>query len=184
MRYSGDQFCAAASDRVPPVSGASSVAAYPAPTVATAARTAAITRRSARATAATAAKSAAAAIPISWSVPNSGMRKNEVASVPKMLPAVEMEKRRPAVRPTRVSDWARRRTAIGVTPAMRTLGRPKSAIAAISGFSRGPGSQDTTASSTGSSMIGMRRIVSAARAMTPSRSPVAGSRSASAPPSQ
>ena len=160
------------------------MAAKPAPTVATAARTAATTIRSASATAATAAKSAAAAIPMSWSVPNSGMRKNEVASVPKMLPAVDTEKRRPAVRPTRASDCARRRTAIGVTPAMSTLGTPKRTIEAISGFNRGPGSQDTTASSTGSSSSGIARIESAARAMTPSSRPVAGKRSASAPPSQ
>jgi hypothetical protein len=105
--------------------------------------------RSASATTATAAKSAAAASPINWSVPSSGMRKKAVASVPTMLPAVDTEKRRPAVRPTRASDRARRRTAIGVTPAMSTLAGPKSTVAATRGFRRGPGSQETTASSTG-----------------------------------
>jgi hypothetical protein len=112
------------------------------------------------------------------------MRKKAVANVPAMLPAVEIEKRRPAVRPRCASDLARKRTAIGVTPARRMLGAPKRTTAASSGSRRGPGSQLTTASSTGSSTNGTASTAAAARLITARRSRVAGSRSARAPPAQ
>ena len=112
------------------------------------------------------------------------MRKNAVTRVPAMLPAVETEKSRPAVRPTRASERARRRTAIGVTQAMRTLIGPKRTTAASSGSRRGPASQPTTVSSTASSTSGIASTESAASPMTPRRSPVLGSLSARTPPSQ
>ena len=169
---------------VPPVSGASETAATTAPAVATPASTAATAWRSASATIATAASRATAPHAISWSTPSSGMRKNAVASVPAMLPAVETEKSRPAVRPTRASDRARRRTAIGVTHAIATLIGPKRITDATSGLRRGPASQPTTASRTASSTNGIASTRSAASAITPSRSLVTGSRSARTPPSQ
>ena len=112
------------------------------------------------------------------------MRKNAVTSVPAMLPAVDTENSRPAVRPTRASERARRRTAIGVTQAMRTLIGPKRITAARSGSSRGPTSQPTTASRTASSTSGIASTESAASAITPRSRPVLGSLSASMPPSQ
>jgi hypothetical protein len=83
------------------------------------------------------------------------MSQNAVANVPTMLPIVETEKRRPAVRPRRASSRACSRTAIGVTEASTTLGAPKRSTDASSGFARGPGSHPTTASSTARSMNGI-----------------------------
>jgi hypothetical protein len=101
-----------------------------------------------------------------------------------MLPAVETAKRRPAVRPILVTERERRRTAMGVTPAKTTLGIPKRITAATNGFARGPGSHITTQRRTVSSTTGIASTRSAARPITESSSLVAGSRSASAPPSQ
>ena len=61
-----------------------------------------------------------------WSVPYSGTSQNDVANVPAMLPAVEIANSRPAVRPSRSSDRAASRTAIGETEASTTLIGPKS----------------------------------------------------------
>ena len=65
-----------------------------------------------------------------------------------MLPHVETENSRPAVRPSTARSGARSRTAIGVTAASSTLGGPKSRIIATTGSARGPGSQSTTNEST------------------------------------
>jgi hypothetical protein len=136
------------------------------------------------ATTAAAAKSAVARIPRSWFVPSSGISQNAVTNVPAILPAVETANSRPAVLPTVASSLARRRTAIGVAVARITLGMPNSAIAAKSGFRRGPGSQRTIASSTASSMTGTSSVAPAPIARTTSSSCGAGMRSASAPPVQ
>ena len=82
-----------------------------------------------------------------------------MAKVPAMLPAVETAKSRPAVLPTLVIERALKRTAIGVAVASTTLGSPKRAIVATSGFQRGPGSHSTTCSSTQPSTTGMSRIM-------------------------
>ena len=110
--------------------------AAPAPATSTAAGT---QTRSTSATAAAAASSTAAPTASTWSVPYSGTSQNAVANVPAMLPAVEIENRRPAVRPSRSSDRAASRTAIGETEASTTLIGPNSTTAATSGSRRGPG---------------------------------------------
>ena len=65
----------------------------------------------------------------------------------------------------------RRRTATGVTAARTTLSGPKSATAATSGFRRGPGSQETIASSTTASRSGTARTAKAPSPITPRRRP-------------
>ena len=117
-------------------------------------------------------------------MPNSGIRKKAVANVPAMLPAVEIANRRPATRPRLATELATRRIAIGVTAAMTMLGKPKSAIAATSGFKRGPGFQPTTASSTCSSTTGIASTSNAAIPITVNSSLAAGNRSATTPPAQ
>ena len=107
-----------------------------------------------------------------------------MAKVPAMLPAVETAKSRPAVLPTLVIERALKRTAIGVAVASTTLGSPKRAIVATSGFQRGPGSHSTTCSSTQPSTTGMSRIIAAPSVSAPSRRRGVGNRSASTPPSQ
>ena len=99
-----------------------------------------------------------------------------------MLPTVETENKRPAVRPSPASSLARSRTAIGVTAARTTLGAPKSSTAAISGSSRAPGSHVTTNSSTCWSSTGTSSTNVDPSRMTPTSSPAFGKRSASAPP--
>ena len=101
-----------------------------------------------------------------------------------MLPAVETAKSRPAVLPTFVIERALKRTAIGVAVASTTLGSPKRATVATSGFQRGPGSHSTTRSSTQPSTTGMSRIMAAPSVSAPSRRRGVGNRSASTPPSQ
>jgi hypothetical protein len=101
-----------------------------------------------------------------------------------MLPAVEIENRRPAVVPAVATSWMRSRTETGATIAKSTLGIPNSAIAASTGSARGPGSQRTIASSTGSSMIGISSTATAPSPITDSSSQSAGKRSASRPPAQ
>ncbi len=81
-------------------------------------------------------------------------------SVPAIEPAVERAKSRPAVRPSVPSERARIRIAMGLTAARMTLGTPKSATDATSGLRRGPGSQATTASSSGSSRSGIASTAS------------------------
>src|SRR4051812_37659088 len=72
------------------------------------------------------------------------MSQNAVANVPAIDPAVETENRRPAVRPTNASSRDAMRTAIGVTVASTMLAGANRIAAAISGSSRGPGSQSPT----------------------------------------
>jgi hypothetical protein len=107
-----------------------------------------------------------------------------VAKVPAIEPAVEIANSRPAVWPSVVSERARRRTAIGATPARTRLGAPKSAIAASSGLRRGPGSHSTIASNTGSSSTGIPSTNRDPRPITPASRLGVGSRSASQPPAQ
>ncbi len=71
-----------------------------------------------------------------------------------MLPAVEIEKSRPAVRPRRSSELAASLTAIGEAEASTTLAGPKRIAAASSGSRRGPGSQSTIQVRTVSSTTG------------------------------
>ena len=117
-------------------------------------------------------------------MPYSGTSQNAVTNVPAMLPAVEIEKRRPATVPRRSSERAARRTAIGETDASTTLIGPKRMIAATSGSSRGPGSQETTCSSTHSSTTGIASTSAAPSAIAPTKRYGDGHRSASAPPAQ
>ena len=102
--------------------------------------------------------------------------------MPAMLPAVEIAKSRPAVRPSLSIDRAASRTAIGETDASTTLIGPKRITAATSGLSRGPGSQATTCSSTHSSTSGIARTSPAPSAIAPTKRYGEGQRSASAPP--
>ncbi len=104
-----------------------------------------------------------------WSVPYSGTSQNAVTKVPTMLPAVEIEKSRPAVRPSRSMECAARRTAIGETEASTTLIGPNRRIAATSGSSRGPGSHETTCSSTHSSTTGIASTSTAPSAIAPTK---------------
>ena len=116
----------AASSRGRVVSGASATdrERRAAPAAATSAAPG-IQRRCEQATTAAAASSTTAPTASTWSVPNSGTSQNAVANVPAMLPAVEIEKSRPAVRPSRSSERAASRTAIGETEASTTLIGPK-----------------------------------------------------------
>ena len=107
-------------------------------------------------------------------MPSAGMSQNAVANVPAILPAVEIANRRPAVRPSRSSERARSRTAIGVTLPRITLGAPKRRIVATSGSARGPGSQLTTRSSAQPSMYGIASTSSEAETSAPSSSRGAG----------
>jgi len=104
--------------------------------------------------------------------------------VPAIEPAVETAKSRPAIRPTLETALATSRTAIGVTPASTTLGGPKRTIEATSGFSRGPGSQDTIQRSTGSSANGIASTSAPPSSTVAASSAGDGRRSASAPPAQ
>ena len=100
-------------------------------------------------------------------MPSSGISQKAVAKVPAIEPAVEIAKRRPAVRPRWSSERARSLTAIGETVPRTTAGAPKRTIVASSGFSRGPGSSSTTRSSTQPSTNGIastRRAASAEHA--------------------
>ena len=115
-----------------------------------------------------------------WSVPNSGTSQNAVTNVPTMLPAVEIENSRPAVRPRRSIERAASRTAIGETEASTTLIGPKRTIAATSGSSRGPGSHETTCSRTHSSTSGIASTSTAPSAIAPTNRYGDGQRSASA----
>ena len=87
--------------------------------------TAAGTRRTASATISAAATRVTAPTASTWSVPSSGTSQNAVTNVPKMLPAVEIEKRRPAVRPSRSSELAASLTAIGEAEARTMLAGPE-----------------------------------------------------------
>ena len=131
-----------------PDSGASEATAPTLTQASTSASAPASTSRSTSATAAAASISATAAAASTWSVPSSGISQNAVANVPAIEPAVEIAKRRPAVRPRLSSERAFNRTAIGETVPSRTLWTPKRQIVASSGLSRGPGSHATIHSST------------------------------------
>ncbi len=164
------------------MSGASAPTANT-PATAPATRTAAGSHtRSTSATPAAAARSTTAPTASTWSVPYSGTSQNAVAKVPAMLPAVESENSRPAVRPSRSSERAARRTAIGETEARTTLIGPNRATAATSGSSRGPGSHETTRSSTHWSTSGIASTSSAPSAIALTRRYGDGQRSATAPP--
>ncbi len=135
-------------------------------------------------TSAAVAKSAAAPKTNSCSTPSSGISQNAVTKVPAMLPAVEIANVRPAVRPTRCSASACRRTAIGPTAESSTaIGRKRIAVQST-GSSRAPGSQASTASITCRSRRGIASTASAAAAMIAASVSGDGNRSASVPPSQ
>ena len=117
-------------------------------------------------------------------MPSSGISQKAVANVPAIEPAVEIAKSRPAVRPISSSECAFSRTAIGETVPRITLWAPKRKIVARSGFSRGPGSQATSLSSTQSSTKGIASTSSEADASIATRSRGVGQRSAMTPPIQ
>ena len=112
------------------------------------------------------------------------MSQKAVTNVPAMLPAVEIAKVRPAVRPTRGSARTCRRTAIGPTAESSTLIGPNRSTAQSTGSSRGPGSQRSTHSITGRSRSGIASTATAPAATTAASVTAVGKRSASAPPSQ
>ena len=103
-------------------------------------------------------------------MPSSGISQKAVANVPAIEPAVEIAKRRPAVRPSSSSECAFSRTAIGETVPRMTLCAPKRKIVARSGFRRGPGSHSTRWSSTQSSTKGIASTSSEAEASIATRS--------------
>ena len=117
-------------------------------------------------------------------MPSSGTSQKAATNVPTMLPAVETEKRRPAVRPSRSSERAASRTAIGVAAASTMLTGANSAIAASSGSRRGPGSQATICSITQASSTGTSSTSSAPSVSVPVRRYGDGKRSESTPPAQ
>ena len=117
-------------------------------------------------------------------MPSSGTSQNAVTNVPKMLPAVEIENRRPAVRPSRSSELAASRTAIGEADASTMLAGPKRIAAASSGSSRGPGSQSTIHVSTVSSTTGTSATSTAPSESTETSRYGLGIRSATIPPTQ
>ena len=104
--------------------------------------------------------------------------------MPKMLPAVEIEKRRPAVRPRRSSELAASLTAVGEAEARTMLAGPKRIAAASSGSRRGPGSQFTIQLSTAPSITGTSATSTAPRVRTEIRRYGLGSLSATIPPAQ
>ena len=137
----------------------------------------------------TAAKAmTAAAHSIVRCVPISGMATSAARNVPRMLPAVESAKMRPATRPASSTPVAASLTANGVTMPSSTTGGANSASAAANEPSTAPVdsvSMPRTESSSSGRATNGTAAMSAAATMTIVASSVAdGRRSASLPPNQ
>ena len=137
----------------------------------------------------TAAKAiTAAAQSIVRCVPISGMATSAARKVPRMLPAVESAKMRPATRPASVTPVAARRTANGVTMPRRTTGGANSASAAANEPRTAPvetvSMPCTERSRRGRATNGTAAMSAAATMTMVASSGAEGRRSASRPPSQ
>jgi hypothetical protein len=120
---------------------------------------------------------------ISGSRDSSGMSQNDVASVPRMLPAVEIEDRAPAERPICARPFvAARRTPSGVTIASSRAGAKKMSAEAAREPRRGPRSADI--GSAALAMMGASTVSSPAPPMIGASVLEAPKRSATCPPSQ